>query len=121
MSERRFLDPHQPQTLQIAVILLYIDAFFLLLRLLGDGAGTLLGPVMFVAMAAGGFGIANEKKWGYALGVFGAALNLVYPFLLGVSLSSYLRYDPIGLLFAVALVALLLHPMSRDYQRIWFK
>ena len=38
-------------------------------------------------------------------------------------------YGPIGLLssqallgfaFAVALAALLLHPQSRDYQRIWF-
>ena len=27
----------------------------------------------------------------------------------------------ISLLFDGALVALLLHPMSRDYQRIWFK
>ena len=27
----------------------------------------------------------------------------------------------INLMFAVALVALLLHPMSRDYERIWFK
>ena len=27
----------------------------------------------------------------------------------------------ISLLFAIALVALLLHPQSRDYQRIWFK
>ena len=27
----------------------------------------------------------------------------------------------IGLAFAVVLVVLLVHPMSRDYQRIWFK
>ena len=27
----------------------------------------------------------------------------------------------ISFLFDVALVALLLHPMSREYQRIWFK
>ena len=27
----------------------------------------------------------------------------------------------ISLLFDAALVALLLHPMSREYQRIWFK
>ena len=27
----------------------------------------------------------------------------------------------INLMFEVALVALLLHPMSRDYERIWFK
>ena len=26
----------------------------------------------------------------------------------------------ISFLFAIALVALLLHPMSREYQRIWF-
>ena len=27
----------------------------------------------------------------------------------------------INLLFAAALLALLLHPMSRSYERIWFK
>ena len=27
----------------------------------------------------------------------------------------------ISFLFAIALVALLLHPMSREYQRIWFR
>jgi hypothetical protein len=27
----------------------------------------------------------------------------------------------IAMLFPVALFALLLHPMSRDYQRIWFR
>jgi len=29
--------------------------------------------------------------------------------------------DVIELMFEVALVLLLLHPQSRDYQRIWFK
>ena len=28
---------------------------------------------------------------------------------------------PIGLLFEVALLALVVHPQSRDYQRIWFR
>jgi hypothetical protein len=31
-----------------------------------------------------------------------------------------LSRDPIGLMFEIALIALLLHPQSRDYQRIWF-
>jgi len=35
--------------------------------------------------------------------------------------SSLLGYSIINLMFEVALVALLLHPQSRDYQRIWFK
>ncbi len=28
--------------------------------------------------------------------------------------------DVINLMFEIALVALLLHPMSRNYQKIWF-
>jgi hypothetical protein len=35
--------------------------------------------------------------------------------------ASLLSGGLINLLFEVALVALLLHPQSRDYQRIWFK
>jgi hypothetical protein len=118
VNERRWFNPNQPQTLQIAVILLYIDAVLLLIR---GAAGAPLFLVTMLGMGVGAFGIANEKKWGYALGVLGAALNLGLPFYYGVTLSSYLRYDPIGFIFSVALVALLLHPMSRDYQRIWFR
>jgi len=34
---------------------------------------------------------------------------------------SPLSYDEIGLLFEVALVALLVHPRSREYQKIWLE
>ena len=118
MNERRFFNNTQPQTLQIAVILLYIDAGF---RLLFGGFASPVGIVLIATMAGGAFGIANEKRWGYALGLFGAGLNLLYPLLFGISLGQYLSYDPLGLMLGVALVALLLHPMSREYQRIWFK
>jgi hypothetical protein len=33
---------------------------------------------------------------------------------------SLLGYSVINLMFEAALVALLLHPQSRDHQRIWF-
>jgi hypothetical protein len=119
VNERRWFNAHQPQTLQIAVILLYLDAAFLLI----DGALTY--PLFFVTMAAmavGGFGIANEKKWGYALGLAGAILNLGWPLILGLGLGYYFQGGYIlSTIFNVALVALLLHPMSRDYQRIWFR
>jgi hypothetical protein len=118
VNERRWFNNTQPQTLQIAVILLYIDAAF---SLLFGGFASGIGIVLIVTMAGGAYGIANEKRWGYALGLVGASLNLLYPFLLGATLGQYLTYDPLNLMFAVALVALLLHPMSRDYQRIWFK
>ena len=47
-------------------------------------------------------------------------IGLAYPFLRGASLSGMIRFDTVGLLLAVALVALLVHPQSREYQRIWF-
>ena len=112
MNERRWFNPNQPQTLQIAVILLYLDSVFLLI---GGALGLWLFLVTMVAMAAGAFGIANEKKWGYALGLAGAIPNLLAPFVYG------LGSNILNLIFSVALVALLVHPMSRDYQRIWFR
>jgi hypothetical protein len=44
------------------------------------------------------------------------------PFILRlVFLSNPLATNIITLMFEVALIALLLHPQSREYQRIWFK
>ena len=87
-----------------------------------DFLRTSWGPFLLIAAggAAAGYGIANERKWGYYLGVGMAAL----PFALRAyynGLGNVLSADVITLLFEIALVALLLHPQSRDYQRIWFK
>ncbi len=116
MQTRRWVDPTQPQTLQIAVFLLYINAAFEVLALLQTAA------LVFLAWAAAGvasgYGIANERKWGYTLGVATAfvpfAFNLYY-------YRDILGPSALSLLFDVALVALLLHPQSREYRRIWFK
>lgn len=120
METRRWTNPHQPQTLQIAVFLLYANAFFTLLWLLRAG----VFPLLFLGAAAGsvaaGYGIANEQKWGYALGVAMAFL----PFLLRLYYGggdAVFSTGLINLMFEIALVALLLHAQSRDYQRIWFK
>ena len=68
--------------------------------------------------AAAGFGIANERKWGYGLGIVMAILPFGLRLMWGQSL---LGASIVNLMFEIALVALLLHPQSRDYQRIWFK
>ena len=74
--------------------------------------------MIIIGSVAAGYGIANERKWGYILGVAMALL----PFVLTIAYrGSFLSGGVINLLFEVALVALLLHPQSRDYQRIWFK
>jgi hypothetical protein len=116
VNERRFFNPTQPQTLQIAVILLYIDAAFGLLQL--GYYPPLIGLILIGTMAGGAYGIANEQRWGYFVGIFGAVFNLGWPLLFGGSIFGAGLFS---LMFGVALVALLLHPMSRDYQRIWFK
>jgi hypothetical protein len=119
-GDRRFVNPAQPQTLQIAVFLLYFDAAFLLLAMLLNARLPLLFLLLAVGQAIAGFGIANERRWAYILGIVVA----IFPFILRF----WLYGDPltgggglISLLFEIALVALLVHPQSRDYQRIWFK
>ena len=118
MNEYRWFNPSQPQTLQFAVVLSYVSAAIGLLT--GAFAEPLL-LLILAGLAAGAFGIANEKKWGYALAVASAGARvLLYPLFFG-----YDTVQNVGLLidfmFAAALFLLLVHPMSRDYQRIWFK
>ena len=119
VNQWKWVNHFQPQTLVIATFLCYVDAVFGLI--FGDRRH--LGPRRArraIALGAGGFGIANEKRWGYAVAVVGAVLQVVM--LLAVFGSSVLTSTAIiNLLFDGALVALLLHPMSREYQRIWFK
>lgn len=114
MNERRFLNQYQPQTLVMGTLLCYVNAFFLLLGLSG------IGLLLLAGLAGGGYGIANEKKWGYGLAVAAAVSQVGLLLLFGGS--QVLEFPLIlTFLFDAALVALLLHPQSRDYQRIWFK
>ena len=118
-DQRRFFNPAQPQTLQIAVFLLYINAAFAVLdMLLAPGARSLFNIVLITAGVAAGYNIANERRFGYALGLVMAFFPFVFRFFL---YGNPLGPNLISLVFEVALVALLLHPQSRDYQRIWFK
>jgi hypothetical protein len=122
METRRWFNPSQPQTLQIAVWLLYFNAASgLLLGSFYFALGAPIGLAALVGCAAAAFGIANEKKWGYSLGVAMAILEvLIIVAAVGIT-GIFQGLVLITFLFAVALVALLLHPMSRDYQRIWFR
>jgi hypothetical protein len=119
METRRWTNPSQPQTLYMATFLLYINAVF---GLLFGGFG-IIGLVLVVGAVAAGFGIANERRWGYLLGVAVAVLDLL-PFVLYIFANGVGSVFDVTLLlqalFPVALFALLMHPMSREYQKIWF-
>lgn len=119
MNQWKWVNHFQPQTLVIATFLCYIDAVFGFL--FGTIATTWLAGLLIVAaLGVGGFGIANEKRWGYAVAVAGAVFQVVM--LLAVFGADVLTSTAIiNLIFDGALVGLLLHPMSREYQRIWFK
>ena len=120
VNQWKWVNQFQPQTLYMATILCYVDAVFGLL--FGFVATSVLaGLITIAALAAGGFGIANEKKWGYAVAVGGAILQIVHAVRGVRHRGARPRLAIINFLFDGALVALLLHPMSREYQRIWFK
>jgi hypothetical protein len=97
----------------MATILLYVNAALGVLTLVVMVFP--VGTALVAGQLAAGLGIANEKRWGYWLGVVVAVLEIAFVVLYGLSLGSLLNA-----LFYVALVALLLHAQSRSYVRTWF-
>ena len=69
-----------------------------------------------VGMIVAGYGIANDKKLAWKLGVTTSLLSTAMRLA-----SQSIEFNVIfSLVFPVALLALLVHPLSRDYQKIWF-
>ena len=147
MEQRRFFNPTQPQTLQVAVFLLYANVVVGLLFRTGNqgefalaawsllrspGAvdtarllGNLLAIGFLVGSAACAYLIANEKRIGWKLGVVVAAAPLVAAAIIltiGYPVRAGLAdVIDVSFLFDVALLALLLHTQTRSYEKIWFK
>jgi hypothetical protein len=117
LQQRRWFPTGQPQTLQIAVVLLYWNAALSLLFGLFAGGFGRLELVLLALDLAGGLGIANERKWGYVVAVAAALLPLV----LLIALGGLFAGGLLNLIFQIALVFLLLHPMSRNYFKLWFR
>jgi hypothetical protein len=110
MRNTKWLNTTQPQTLVNATILLYITAAFLVL------SGGLAFIVPIAGKVGAGYGIANEKKWGWILGLAITGLTVLGRLAFGINFAVL-----IGSAFEILLLVLLLHPQSREYQRIWFK
>jgi hypothetical protein len=136
---QRFFNRSLPQTLQIALFLLYFRAFFGFFEILvssrnvdiarflrGDKAMLVLLLIVVLHVAAG-YLTATERKVGYYLAIAAAVSPLVFNYWLYTNARGWNIVERlsggslIGLIFDVALIALVLHPMSRSYQRIWFK
>jgi hypothetical protein len=113
----RWIDQSQPQTLQGAVLFSYLNAALALLFTIALGESAFL--FVFVLLAVAAFGIANEKRLAYWAAIALACLYLVA--VLALMVTGGGLGGILNLLFAGILVALLLHPESRHYTRIWFK
>jgi len=117
----RWVNPNHPQTLNIGVILLYIDAFFLLI---GGSIASGIGLLLAVGSVVAGVGIANDKRLAYYLGI---AISAIVPALLAlVVLDDGLDtlFDTnflLNAIFPIAQFAALVHPQSRGYTKIWFE
>lgn len=137
MAQRRFYNPNLPQTLVIAQILLYMNAVFGAIALLQVRFGSFqyppIGKVLLVTavvtQAVGAYGVANEKKVGYQIAVLASFMPLisrvVSVLVAGASITRNLSFvvfsgSILNALFEYALIGLLLHKQSNDYQRTWF-
>ena len=143
LDPRRWFDRMQPQTLQIATWLLYLNGFFLLIDVVDNsdylgyfrvqyGWGLPLGVAVVVLHAAGGWLMANDRKLGWKLAVAASFTPFVLRFIaysdierqLNGSISLYRKLtggSTLSAIFEVALCAPLLHPHSRQHQKIWYR
>jgi hypothetical protein len=130
VNNKVWVNNRQPQTLYIAQILLYVSAVSALIFggsgvevVSSSAARAGITALLTIGAAAGAFGIANEQKWGYALGIAAA----IGPFLVRAviwrrfGLSDAIEWNLFGLVFDVAVLAALLHKQSGEYQRIYFR
>jgi hypothetical protein len=134
---RKWFDRFQPQTLQIATWLLYISGVFMLIDIGNTGSwvwfakerygiGLYVVLALVACHALGGLLMANDRKLGYWLALVAAfsPFGLRIWVLRGTGASTMDRItggSTIGFIFDVALVVLLLHPTSREHQRVWYK
>ncbi len=137
LDVRKWFDRMQPQTLQIATWLLYLNGFFALVGFLGSDdwvgiartqkgfLGVLVGLLVIAGYILGGFLMANDRRLGYRLALVGAfspfALRIWILWEYDFGLFDMITGNNfIGFLFDVALCGLLLHPQSREHQRLWY-
>ena len=77
-----------------------------------------------VAGVGAGLGIASEKRWGYYLAAATSAVWLYPPLriVLSEGITAVFNFELIVYsIWPGVLLILLMHPQSREYQRIWFQ
>lgn len=136
LDPKRWFDRMQPQTLQIATWLLYLNGLFLFIDItdmsdvLGyyrwryGALGVLIGIVTVLGHVGGAWLMANDRRLGWRIAVAAAFAPFVLR-IIGYSGAGLVDRitggSTINALFEAALCALLLHPHSRQHQRVWYR
>jgi hypothetical protein len=107
--DRVWVNTDLPNQLTNATLLLYLSAVFALFS-------GIVGIVIGIAEALGAFGIANTKRWGYAVAIAGAGFEA----LVGVIFAFQEVTAFVNFVLAGVLLYLLLHPRSRTAVRSRF-
>lgn len=136
-----WFNPYLPQTLQISVLLAYFSAAFSIIGLVigpilpiaGAIFPTSTSPIEFLIMLAGvlgAFGISNLRWWGYIIAIIVAFIPFIIGFAAVALVTSYTLSDyfsdlvgPLlfGTIFNIAIIALLLHPLSHNFVKSHFE
>jgi hypothetical protein len=119
--EHKWFSQSLPQTLQTAVMLLYLLAALTLIEGVVFGGVGLFLLLAVAPQVAGGFGIANDSKAGYRIAIVFTVLPAAWMVYLIVRYHTVNFGVVLTLMTYVALSALLLHQQSREYARIWFR
>ena len=88
--------------------------------------GLLAGILAGMFGVGGGFLMANDRKVGYKLALvaafspFALRIWILWSYSGFSALDKITGNDTIGFIFEAALCALLLHPQSREHQRVWY-
>ena len=124
MNKFVWYNPFLPQTLMIGVSILYFRAVFGLIFSLGRI--DLLTLAILAGYVLGAFGIANLRWWGILVGVISVGFTFIHVTFIaleaGASIFDVVGYffrteNLIGTLFDIAIIALLLHPMSMHFAK----
>jgi len=122
METRRLVNDSQPRSLFWAQVALYVWAAYPFVRMIIEGEPS-PWPVLFgLGAAFAAYGISNEGKWAYALGLGVAVLSLLPVIDDAVHRPTLLLMPDFLLLLAVppTIIVLLRNPSARDYVRVWF-
>ncbi|MGZ0229560.1 MAG: hypothetical protein ACKVKO_06335 [Acidimicrobiales bacterium] len=117
MKNLRWINQNHPDTMRIAIMLMYFNAGSMLI--FRNSPSALVTAVVVMGAPAAGLAMSHNKNIGYWSGILVMSFEMLYVLaraglgVIGVNFVLHFVFD-------IAAVGLLLHDHSRSHKRIWF-